>query len=114
LLKKWKIKSNIRNIKAAAAIREIVGGERARWVMSSNRFKLRSEINQFFETNELKGRVVLESDVMASLVRSVEDEIGLALLPLHYIPKEMRDNTLRVLGPKGGYWKYRLWLVFNF
>jgi len=107
----WKLKSNGRNLKAAAAIDEIIGGDRAQWVMPTAKFKLRAEIDQFFEANQLKGRIVFESDVMASLVRSVIDEIGLAFLPLLYIAREVRENSLRVLGPKDGYWKYRVWLV---
>lgn len=41
------------------------------------------------------------------------DEIGLAFLPLLYIGREVREKTIRVLGPKNGYWKYRVWLVCN-
>jgi LysR family transcriptional activator of nhaA len=49
------------------------------WVMPSMKFKLRAEIDRFFETHELKGRVIFESDVIASLVRSVADEIGISI-----------------------------------
>lgn len=111
--KKWKAKSKVKNIRTVTAVEKIVDGEVTQWVMPSNRFKLRSEIDRFFETNELKGRVVLETDVMASLVRSVEDEIGLALFPLLYIPQEIRDKSISILGPKNGYWKYQVWLVCN-
>ncbi len=109
----WKMKSNIKNLKASAAIAEIVGGEIAQWVMPSSKFKLRAEIDQFFEANQLKGRIVFESDVMASLVRSVIDGIGLAFLPLLYVGREIREKSLRALGPKDGYWKYQVWLVCN-
>jgi len=110
---RWKMRSKGKNLNATAAIDEIIGGDFAQWVMPSAKFKLRAEIDQFFETNELKGRIVFESDVMASLVRSVIDEIGLAFLPLLYIGREIREKSLRVLGPKDGYWKYRVWLVCN-
>jgi len=108
---KWKTRSNVGKLKAAAAIKDLIGGEDVQWVMPSAKFKLRSEIDQFFENNGLQGRIVFESDVMASLVRSVIDEIGLAFLPLLYMAREIREKSLRVLGPKGGYWKYRVWLV---
>ncbi len=108
---RWKVKSKLRNIKAAAAIEEIIEGNISEWVMPSTKFKLRAEIDQFFEKNELKGRTVLESDVMASLVRSVSDGIGMGFFPLLYIAKESRGKSLRLLGPKTGYWKYRVWLV---
>lgn len=110
---KWKMKSKIRNSKPAAAIEEIVGGDVPQWVMPSTRFKLRSEIDHFFEINELKGRIVFESDVIASLVRTVADGVGLAFFPLLYIAREVQEKSLRLVGPKGGYWTYRLWLVCN-
>ncbi len=106
----WKAPARIANLKAASAIREIVGGENVHWVMPSPKFKLRSETDRFFEVNQLKGRVVFESDVVASLVRSVADEIGIAFLPLLYVAREVREKSLRVIGPEGGYWKYRVWL----
>jgi LysR family transcriptional activator of nhaA len=107
----WKIRSSTTHLKASAAVSEIVGGEDAQWLMPSARFRLRTEIDQFFELNQLKGRVVLESDVIASLVRSVVDEIGIAFLPLLYVGRELREKSIRVIGPKEGYWKYRVWLA---
>ncbi len=111
--KNWKSRAKSKKEGITSSIADVVGGEIAQWVMPSNKFKLRSQIDQFFEVNELKGRVVIESDVIASLVRSVVDEIGLALFPLLYISKEVREKTLRILGPKNGYWKYRVWLACN-
>ncbi|MGE4130775.1 MAG: LysR family transcriptional regulator [Bdellovibrionales bacterium] len=108
---RWKLKSKSKNLSATKAIGEIIGGDGAQWVMPSARFKLRGEIDRFIESNQLKGRIAFESDVMGSLVRSVVDQIGLAFLPLLYITRESREKSVRVLGPKRGYWKYRVWLV---
>jgi LysR family transcriptional activator of nhaA len=107
---KWKIRSNTGKLKAADAVKEIVGSKDAEWLMPSSRFKLRSQIDLFFEENKLKGRIVFESDVIASLVRSVSDEMGMTFMPLLYVEREIREKSVRVLGPKGGYWKYRVWL----
>jgi len=107
---KWKISSSTKKLKAADAVKEIVGGENAQWLMPSSRFKLRSQIDLFFEENKLKGRIVFESDVMASLVRAASDGMGIAFLPLLYVAREIREKSVRALGPKGGYWKYRVWL----
>ncbi len=108
---KWKMKSNKKNLKVTAAINAIEGGDGVQWLMPSTRFKLRSEIDRFFEGNELKGRIVFESDVIASLVRSVVDGIGVAFLPLLYVAREIREKSVRVIGPREGYWKYRVWLA---
>lgn len=105
-----KKRPKIENQDSASAISEIVQGKEAQWVMPSSKFKLRSEIDRFFEQHELKGRIVFESDVMGSVVRSVIDEIGFAFLPRLYMARELREKSLRVLGNKEGYWKYRVWL----
>ncbi|MEI6080039.1 MAG: LysR family transcriptional regulator [bacterium] len=107
---KWKVSSNTEKLKAADAVKKIFGGEYAQWLMPSSRFKLRSQIDLFFEENKLKGRVVFESDMMASIVRAIADEVGLAFLPLLYVSREISEKSVRVLGPKAGYWKYRVWL----
>ncbi len=106
---KWK--SGLKGEREAhAALRVMTGGNEAQWIMPPPRFKLRAEIDQFIERHELKGRVVFESDVMSSLVRSVIDEIGLAFLPLAYVSEELRKKRIRILGPKEGYWTSRIWL----
>ncbi len=106
----WKAPPKVDWPKSVSAIRRLIGDSGAQWVMPSPRFKLRSEIDRFFELHELKGRIVFESDVVASLVRSVIDELGFAFLPLLYIAHERREKSIRILGPKEGYWKYRVWL----
>jgi DNA-binding transcriptional LysR family regulator len=41
----------------------------------------------------------------------VIDGVGIAFLPLLYVAREIRENSVRVIGPKNGYWKYRVWLT---
>ena len=108
---KWRIRSTKKNVKAAAVLSEMIGGEGAQWLMPCPSFKLRSETDRFLEHNHLKGRIVFESDVLASVIRSVIDDIGLAFLPLIYVAREIREKSVRVIGPKAGYWKYRIWLT---
>ncbi len=107
----WKLRSPKNASNVNSVLKDIIGGEDAQWVLPSSRFKLRSEIDQFFEANDIKGRIVFESDVIASLVRSVIDEIGLAFIPLIYVAREIREKSVRVIGPKKGYWKYKVWLT---
>jgi DNA-binding transcriptional LysR family regulator len=108
---KWKMNSNKTELKVGPAIKAIRGGETVQWLMPSARFKLRSEIDHFFEENQLKGRIIFESDVIASLVRSVIDGVGITFLPRLYVAREIREKSVRVIGPKSGYWKYRVWLT---
>ncbi len=108
---KWKGGEKFKNAEGVSEIKRILGEEDTQWVLPASNFKLRSETNQFFEKHGLKGRIVFESDVVASLVRSVMDEIGLAFLPLLYVTRELREGNILVLGPKRGFWKYRVWLT---
>jgi DNA-binding transcriptional LysR family regulator len=80
------------------------------WVMPNQGSKLRSEINRFFEDNDIKGRIVFESDVTESLTRSVVDNVGIAFLPLIYVSKEIEGKSAYTFGPQEGYWSHRLWL----
>jgi DNA-binding transcriptional LysR family regulator len=113
----WKLRPREKNLKIASSkVASLIssiykGDQNVHWVMPSARFKLRVQTDQFFGVNQLKGRIVFESDVIASLVRSVVDGIGIAFLPLLYIAREMREKSIRVVGPKEGYWKYRVWLA---
>jgi LysR family transcriptional activator of nhaA len=91
-------------------LKQIASEDETQWLMPSSRYKLRIETNHFLEANELTGRVVFETDVVASLVRSVVDHVGVAFLPVIYCARELQQGSLRVIGPKGGYWKYRVWL----
>lgn len=95
----------------AETLKSIFGDKEAQLLMPSPLFKLRTETNLFFEDNKIIGKIVFESDVIASLVRSVVDEIGIAFLPLIFVAREIREKTIHILGCKDGYWKYRVWLT---
>ena len=98
--------TNISSILASLAGEKIVP-----WVMPSPGFKLRAEINQFFDASSIKGRIVFESDVIESLSRSVVDKIGVAFMPIVYISKELEGKSLYSFGPKKGFWKHRIFLA---
>lgn len=94
-----------------STLNDLSGNAQPQWVMPSTGFQLRSEINYFLEENSLSGRIVFESDVMESLTRSVVDDIGIAFLPLVYVPKEIENKLLYRFGPETGLWKHRIFLV---
>lgn len=105
-----KLSPQKRYMNIANALKEISASSITRWVVPSPGFKLRAEINDFFEKNSLKGSIVFESDVVESLTRSVVDRVGISLLPLIYVPKELTHQSLYSFGPKRGYWKHRIWI----
>jgi LysR family transcriptional activator of nhaA len=108
---KKKLPTSIRKTDLTAAVNALAKDEEASWVMPSANFKLRTEVDLYFEEQSLKGRIVFESDVIESLIRSIVDDIGVGLLPLIYVPKEISSKSLFKFGPRKGFWKHKLWLT---
>lgn len=92
----------------ASQLKNIISSEGISFVMPSTSFKFRKEIDQFFEIHSIQKRIVFESDITSSLVRSVIDEIGFAFIPLIYVDRESHQKKLSVFGPADGFWKYKL------
>jgi len=100
-----------RNSNIVGIIKTLSEDQEPRWVLPPFGFRLRTEINRFFEDNSLKGQITVESEVTESLIRSVVDGVGVALMPMVYVPKEIASKSLQKAGPKSGYWKHRIWLA---
>ena len=83
------------------------------WVLPNRRLRLRSEINTFMKGNILTGQILLESDVLATLVRAVLDGIGTTFLPLPYVQSFVKQGRLIASGPKAGFWTHQLCLLTN-
>jgi len=98
-----------KNIESSALIKEL--GETTDWILPSQGLQLRSEISQFLGEDKIKGRIVFESDMITMILQSVNNGMGVAFLPLLYIPKNIRDKTVRIIGPKDGYWKHPISLA---
>ena len=49
---------------------------------------------------------------MSSLVHATSDEIGMGFFPIIFVNQSLRDHNLKMLGPKDGFWKYNLNLIF--
>lgn len=106
-----KISSLKKNLPIAELLKVIEQEKIADWIIPSQGFKLRSEINHFFEIHSIKGRITFESDVMESLTRSVVDKMGISFLPLIYVQKELEHKSVYSYGPKKGYWKHKICLA---
>lgn len=71
-------------------LRESVDALVLPWIVPSTNLRFRYEVENILEKNKLDLRPILESDSMMMIVRSVENGVGLALLPKHYC-KAVRD-----------------------
>jgi LysR family transcriptional activator of nhaA len=83
------------------------------WVLPHQKLRLRTEATAFMEKQKMSGHIALESDVMASLVRAVVDGIGIGFLPLPYVQPFIKQERLKIHGPRSGFWTHRLWLMAN-
>ena len=106
-----KLPRSIKQTNLASAIKALSKDGVAQWVMPPPRFKLRSETDQFFEKNLMKGRLVFESDTVESLIRSIVDNFGIGFLLSIYVPNEIADKSLNRFGPKKGFWQHQLYLA---
>lgn len=71
---------------------------------------LRTEIEKFVDTKELRDHTLLESNVLACLTHSVREGLGCCLLPVQYVYDEIKKNRLSVYGPPKGFWEHRIYL----
>jgi LysR family transcriptional activator of nhaA len=109
--KNWKAPEHLKNIDKAEVLDGLMENEEIQWIMPSTKFKIRGDIDKFFETNKVKKKIAFESDVIGSLVHAVTDEIGMAFFPLLYVNQFIREKSLQMIGPKEGYWKYQVSLT---
>lgn len=92
------------------AIEELKNCNDIQWVLPSNHFQLRSQIDKFFDENGIDKRIVFESDSFAALVRSVHNELGFSFIPLLHVAGEIKANYLKRIGAPAGFWKYQIML----
>jgi LysR family transcriptional activator of nhaA len=81
------------------------------WIMPNFPSKLRMEIDEFFEANELKVKVSFESQMVSALISGIESHIGIALLPKAFAQQNILEGTVHIIGPKEGFWTYNVWLT---
>jgi LysR family transcriptional activator of nhaA len=91
-------------------ISELAKCKNIQWVLPSSSFELRTQIDKFFNENQIEKRVIFESDNIATLVRSVHNELGFSFLPLLHVATEIKGNYLKCLGSNLGFWDYHITL----
>lgn len=79
-------------------------------VVPTRNFRIRNETDRFLRRHGLSARVILESDLLASVVRAVVDGVGAGFLPLPYLAEPVREGRV-IAGPREGLWKHGLRLL---
>lgn len=79
----------------------------------SSRLKLREEIDNFLSKDSETHPVAFESDNLATIVRSIIDNIGVGFAPLAYMSREVAKGEVVIFGSKEGLWKHTLFLMIK-
>src|SRR5690606_40844950 len=87
--KKYKVELDSKDRSSSRVLKQIGKDINTRWVVPSLGFKLRSEINQFFESHLVSAKIVFESDVIESITRSIVDEVGISFFAAILFPKRI-------------------------
>jgi LysR family transcriptional activator of nhaA len=72
--------------------------------------KLRHEIDHFLEQNSISLPLMFESNVLAAVIRSTVEDLGISFLPLIYIDRELKLKQLHRLSAKP-LWHHSLSLI---
>ena len=73
--------------------------------------KLRIETNKFFLKNKISYSPLFESDILASLVQSAIDGIGMCLIPQPYIKRELAMGSIKIPPGASSLWKHNIYII---
>lgn len=81
------------------------------FVLPSTQQRLRHEIDLFLQQYPVRGRIVLESDILSIVARSLVDGVGVGFLPVPYVAEELKLKLLVSLLPQTSFWNHKLYVV---
>lgn len=81
------------------------------FILPGEKSKLRAEIDQFLQKNQLKIKVALESDILSIVSRAIVDGLGIGFMPVVYMQKELSIGVVKQLYPDFKFWKHKIYLV---
>jgi LysR family transcriptional activator of nhaA len=79
-------------------------------IQPSEDLLLGSETRAYLKDIGIKPHVAISSNILACIVRSVQEHVGAALLPTLYVNKEIKKGSLFAYGPQNGFWKHHIYL----
>ncbi len=81
--------------------------------MQLSKYRNPNEIDSFLRENDINVKITLETDNMSSIVKSVIDEVGVAIIPHTYLDKSICEDSLKIYNPIGHSWQHRIYLKCN-
>lgn len=94
-------------------IRDLIKTQKLPFVLPSKTLGFRQQIDSFLRENGINIKVTFETDNMSSIVRSVIDDVGVALIPYAYLDQNVSEQSLKVFNPIGHSWQHTIYLKCN-
>jgi LysR family transcriptional activator of nhaA len=71
---------------------------------------LGKETRDYLKKHGVTSVTSLQTNILACIVRAVEEGVGAAFLPVAYVNFQIKKGLLSALGAKDGYWQHTLYL----
>ncbi|MBC7457068.1 MAG: LysR family transcriptional regulator [Bdellovibrionaceae bacterium] len=79
-------------------------------ILPTKEMILAEETKKFLKSENFVIPTALTSNIIACLIRAVQEKLGASFLPISYVQRELKSGHLRAFGPKEGYWQHHLYL----
>jgi LysR family transcriptional activator of nhaA len=79
-------------------------------ILPMTQMALGKETRDFLKKQGVKSFTSLQSNILACIVRAVEEGVGAAFLPVAYVNHQIKRGQLRGLGTREGYWQHTIYL----
>ena len=79
-------------------------------ILPMDQMVLGKETRDYLKRQGVKIVTSLQSNILACIVRAVEEGVGSAFLPVAYVNFQVKKGLLRSLGPREGCWQHTLYL----
>jgi len=106
--KNWNIDGSVVSRENQETINQLKSNEDIQWILPAGHFELRKQVDNFLSDNMIKVKTVFESDNFSSIIKSVQNDLGISFLPLFHVTDELKTEQLNYLGTSEGFWKYKL------
>jgi LysR family transcriptional activator of nhaA len=77
-------------------------------IIPSEGHVLRFELDRFLSKISSHPQVVFESNILACVIRAIQEGVGCSFLPKPYVQKDLKRGILSAIGPQKGYWQHRV------
>lgn len=105
--------SDIASMSSCKDIKELINAQKLPFILPSKTLEFRHQIDSYLRENGINIKVTFETDNMSSIVKSVIDEVGVALIPHAYLDQSVCEKNLKVFNPIGHEWQHKIYLKCN-